>query len=74
VTVVRYWVFGRKGYPQPLEHQGTLEAADDDSARQQARQRFGDGWVELVLVREPDVHWVLRTGQEEGSRVAGGVG
>lgn len=57
--MTRYWVFGRNCYPDPLEHRGALEAPDHESARQQARARFPGEWVELVLVPEPDVHWVL---------------
>ena len=55
----RYRVLGRTAYAEPLEHQGTLEAADDAAAAQAALERFGDRWVELVLVPERAVHWVL---------------
>lgn len=66
-----YLVFGRASYPQPLEHQGTLEAPDPESAVGQAPRRFGEGWVELVLVPAEHVHWVLRSRAEE--RVVGAV-
>jgi hypothetical protein len=57
--VERYRVLGRTAYPDPLEQQGTVEAADDDAAASAALERFGDRWVELVLVPERAVHWVL---------------
>ena len=55
----RYRVLGRTAYADPLEHQGTLEAADDAAAARAALERFGDRWVELVLVPERAVHWVV---------------
>ena len=55
----RYRVLGRTAYPDPLEHQGVLDAADDDAAAAAALERFGDRWVELVLVPERAVHWVV---------------
>jgi hypothetical protein len=60
--VERYLVLGRTAYPQPLEHQGVLEAADDAAAAAAALERFGDRWVELVLVPERAVHWVVGGG------------
>jgi hypothetical protein len=60
--VERYRVLGRTTYPEPLEHQGDLEAADDAAAAAAALERFGDRWVELVLVPERVVHWVLGGG------------
>jgi hypothetical protein len=45
-----------------LEHQGTVEAADDRAAAAAALDRFGDRWVELVLVPERAVHWVIGGG------------
>ena len=55
----RYRVLGRTAYAEPLEHQGMLEAADDEAAARAALERYGDRWVELVLVPERAVHWVL---------------
>ncbi len=68
-------MFGRKSYPEPLTEQGALDAPDPDSARRQAQARFGEGWVELVLVPVEEVHWVVRpgTGQVEEGRVASRV-
>jgi hypothetical protein len=55
----RYRVFGRAAYPEPLEFQGTLTAADHDAATGDALERFGRAWVELVLLPEGAIHWVL---------------
>jgi hypothetical protein len=60
--VERYRVLGRTAYPEPLEHQGTVEAADDGAAAEVALERFGDRWVELVLVPDRAVHWVIGGG------------
>ncbi|HEV8372415.1 MAG TPA: hypothetical protein VGR68_04380 [Actinomycetota bacterium] len=55
----RYHVFGRTTYPDPLEFQGTLTAADHRQAAGQALERHGRGWVELVLLPEASIHWIL---------------
>jgi hypothetical protein len=62
VAVEIYRVAGRTAYAEPLELQGTIEAAGDDDAAAAAVERFGDGWVELVLVPERAVHWVIGGG------------
>lgn len=58
----RYRVLGRTAYAEPLEHRGTVEAADDGGAAEAALDRFGDRWVELVLVPERAVTWVVGGG------------
>jgi hypothetical protein len=57
--VERYQVFGRTSYPEPLEFQGTLTAADQRQAASRALERHGRGWVELVLLPEGAIHWIL---------------
>jgi hypothetical protein len=57
--VERYRVFGRTEYPEPLEFQGTVTAADDGSAATTALERHGRQWVELVLIPERSIHWIL---------------
>jgi hypothetical protein len=52
-------VFGRTTYPDPLEFQGTLTAADHRQAAGQALERHGRRWVELVLLPEASIHWIL---------------
>ena len=55
----RYRVFGRTEYPEPLEFQGTVTAADDGTAATAALERHGRQWVELVLIPERSIHWIL---------------
>jgi hypothetical protein len=55
-----YLIFARTEYDEPLEHRGDLEAADDDEARRLAIERFGEEWLELVLIPEREIHWVQR--------------
>jgi hypothetical protein len=57
--VERYRVLGRTAYPEPLEHHGTVEAADDPAPAPAAQDPVGAPWVELVLVPERAVHWVI---------------
>jgi hypothetical protein len=68
VTVVRsYHVFGRAAYEEPLKELELLAAGGDEQARSVALERHG-GLIELSLVCEDDVVWVLRReeGEEEG--------
>ena len=55
----RYRVLGRTAYPEPLEHHGTVEAAHDRAAAEAPQVHLGDRWVELVLLPERAVHWVI---------------
>jgi hypothetical protein len=57
--VEQYRVFGRTSYPEPLEFQETLTAADDDAAARAALERHDPRWVELVLIPERAIHWIL---------------
>jgi hypothetical protein len=63
--VEQYRVFGRTSYPEPLEYRETLAAPDDDAAARAALERHGPRWVELVLIPEGAIHWIL--GPPEGS-------
>jgi hypothetical protein len=58
--VQRYRVFGRSEYAEPLEFRGTVSAAGRDDAAADALRRFGNRWVELVLLPEGAIHWILR--------------
>jgi hypothetical protein len=64
--VERYRVFGRTEYAEPLEFRGTVSAADQEAASAEALRRFGGGWVELVLLPERSIQWVLREEAVEG--------
>ena len=55
-----YLVFARTDYDEPLEYRGNLEAADDEGADRLAIERFGEEWLELVLIPEREIHWVQR--------------
>jgi 1,2-phenylacetyl-CoA epoxidase PaaB subunit len=60
-----YLVFARTEYSEPVEHQGNIQAADDEEAKKLAVEQFGEQWLELVLVPERDVRWVMRKGEAE---------
>jgi hypothetical protein len=66
----RYRVFGRTEYPEPLEFQGTVTAAGDDDAATAALERHGRQWVELVLIPDRSIDWIL--GPAPVDREAGG--
>ena len=53
-------MFARAEYAEPLELKGRVRAAGDEAATDQALRRFGRDWVELVLLPERAIHWVLR--------------
>jgi hypothetical protein len=56
-------VYGRTAYAEPLEEVGTLAGGED------ARASFPGEWVELVVIPEADVRWIVRDGKEvEGER------
>ena len=52
-------MFGRTAYPEPLEFQGTVTAAGDDAAATAVLERHGRRWVELVLIPERSITWIL---------------
>lgn len=63
-------MFGRTEYPEPLEFQGTVTAAGDEAATTAALERHGRQWVELVLLPERAINWVLGPSPERS--VGGG--
>ena len=52
-----YLVFGRSEYSEPLRQLGTLETPE------RAREEFGADVIELSLVPEAELVWVIREGQ-----------
>ena len=60
-----YLVFARTEYSEPVEHQGNIQAADDEEANKLALEQFGEHWLEYVLVPERDVHWVMKKEEAE---------
>lgn len=73
--MARYLIFVRTRYEDPLALEGDLDAPDDEAAAEDARARFGEGGVEVQLVPENAVRWVVRPGggdreqREEVARV-----
>lgn len=59
-----YLVFARTEYEEPLEYRGNLEAPDDGEAEKLAGEKFGRGWLELVLVPEREIYWAQSSGAE----------
>jgi hypothetical protein len=55
---MRFFVFARSEYDQPVSRQGVVEADDVDAATQEARERFGDR-LEVRLVPEDAVRWIV---------------
>ena len=55
-----YLVFARTEYSEPVEHMGNLQATDHEEAKKLAVERFGEEWLELVLVPEAEIHWVMK--------------
>lgn len=56
----KYLVFARTEYDEPIEHRGEVEASGDEEAGKIALERFGGDWLEMTLVPEREIHWVLR--------------
>jgi hypothetical protein len=65
-TVATYRVFGRAAYADPLRELGALAAEDAERARGDSLERFGEGLIELTLVPEAEVVWILREPEEDG--------
>jgi 1,2-phenylacetyl-CoA epoxidase PaaB subunit len=55
---MRFFVFARTEYDQPVARQATLEAPGAEAAAEQARARFGDR-LEVRLVPEGAVRWIV---------------
>ena len=55
---MRFFVFARSEYDQPVSRQGVVEADDAGAAVSLARERFGD-CLEVRLVPEASVRWIV---------------
>jgi hypothetical protein len=55
---MRYFVFARSEYDQPVSRQGVIEAAGADAAAAAASDRYGDR-LEVRLVPEDSVRWIV---------------
>lgn len=56
---MRYLVVARRQYAEALSYQGMLEAAGEQDPGALAKERFGEHWLELVLLPAQTVCWVL---------------
>lgn len=55
----RYLVFARAAYAEPLAYRGALEPPAGESPERAARDAYGAEWVELVLIPEGAITWVV---------------
>lgn len=62
-----YLVFARTEYDEPVKYRGEVEASGDEEARKAALDRYGDKWLELVLVPQREIYWVQREKEEVGA-------
>jgi hypothetical protein len=69
--VERYLVFARTRYEEPLSQEGTLEVDAGEDAAGRAMERFGDHWLELVLIPTEAVSWVPMGATEAETTEAG---
>ena len=64
-----YLVFARDRYEEPLELHGRVEASGDAAAAAAAPDELGEGgWIEVQLVPEAAIRWVV------GGRAAAAAG
>ena len=69
--MARYLIFARKEYAESLELQGRLDAGSDHAAAAAARDELGDGgWIEIQLVPEAEVRWVIGPAHETAHKEA----
>jgi hypothetical protein len=68
--MIRYLLFGRKEYAEPLTYLDVLEAVNQDAATIRAREQYDTSWLELSLVPEADVHWILRPSESKQRLIA----
>ena len=68
----RYLVFARTRYEEPLSQEGILEVDVGDDAAARATERFGDHWLELVLIPTSALSWVPM-GEVEAETTEAGV-
>ncbi len=65
----KYLVFARTEYDQPVEHRGDVEAASDEEATKLAKERYGQDWLEMLLVPVSKAYWAEKETQEGEAEV-----
>ncbi|HEV8043730.1 MAG TPA: hypothetical protein VGP38_01005 [Rubrobacter sp.] len=65
----KYLVFARTEYDEPLEHRDDVEASNDEEAAKLARGRYGDDWLEMVLVPVSKAYWAEKETEEGEAEV-----
>ncbi len=65
----RFLVFGRTAYHEPLQFQGRVEAESVEVARQLTLAE-PHAWVELVLIPEDRIRWVIGPAGDRDERGA----
>ncbi|MGH2945128.1 MAG: hypothetical protein ACRDPC_02465 [Solirubrobacteraceae bacterium] len=67
--MARYMIFARREYAESLELHGHLDADSEDAAAAAARDQLsGGGWIEVQLVPESEIRWVIRPAHEAAQR------
>ena len=57
-----YKIFARSHYEDPLELQGELDADGDEAALEAARSSLAGEWIEVQLVPDDAIQWIVRPG------------
>ncbi len=65
----KYLVFARTEYDQPVEHRGWVEAASDEEATKLAKERYGQDWLEMLLVPVSKAYWAEKETEEGEAEV-----
>jgi hypothetical protein len=55
---MRWFVFARREYDQPVARRAAIDAEDVEAATALAHERFGD-WLEVRIVPEAAVRWIV---------------
>lgn len=70
--MARYLAFGRQQFEEPLTQVGAVVGDGPEQAGVAATQRWGSDWVELTLIPEAQISWVItgrdRDREEQGER------
>ena len=65
----KYLVFARTEYDQPVEHRGDVQAASDEEATKFAKERYGQDWLEMLLVPVSKAYWAEKETEEGEAEV-----